>query len=546
MIESALPTREDMIKEIEANNEFDIVVVGGGITGAGIARDAMLRGLRVCLLDKGDYSSGTSSQSSKLLHGGLRYLQNFEFSLVREAALERARNIEIAPHLSRIYRFVVPLYKWSKTPRIMLRMGLILYDMLAYPKSIGKHKNLGKKGLVKMYPFLKNDQLVGGAYYYDVRTNDSRLTLANIQSATAGTAVSLNYFEVTEWERTDEGILVSSVDHETGKKYEIKGRVLVNASGPWSEQIERMGKNFEGKIRIRRTKGTHITIRPKFDDFAILIANDDNRPIFLIPWDEFTVVGTTDDEWKESNESVKASKADVDYILDALNRLFPEENYSYDDIYSTWAGLRPLVYQAGKDERKTSRNHTINNYGDVITIAGGKLTTYREMAKQTVDKVLKNLGLPISKHRCVTANLPLWGAGYENYEKFKEEMRRKLREEYNMAEDTVNMLIDYYGNAVNLMLKLIDENPSLSEKLEHELPFIRAQVVHAIRYEYARNPVDVLRRRFQIAFCKGNGMASLDTTISLMAKELGWDSKKSAEMKQMYISYVKEFMSVPK
>ena len=546
MIETELPSREQMINELKQNNSFDVVVIGGGITGAGIARDAMLRGLRVCLLDKSDFSGGTSSQSSKLLHGGLRYLQNYEFSLVREAALERARNLEMAPHLSKIYRFVVPLYKWSKTPKFLLRMGLILYDILAYPKSIGSHKNLGAKGIIKEYPFLKNDQLVGGAYYHDIRTNDSRLTLANIQSATSGHAIALNYFKVESWERVEDGVRVDAIDLETSEKLKIKTKVLVNASGPWSEDVEKLGKDFEGDMKIRRTKGTHITIRPKFDDFAILIVNDDNRPIFLIPWDEFTVVGTTDDEWKESNESVKASKEDVDYILSALNRLFPEENYTYDDIFSTWAGLRPLVYQAGKDERKTSRNHTIHNYGDVISIAGGKLTTYREMARQTVDKVLKNLGLPISKHRCVTANLPLWSAAYPDYETFSSETTNILRTKYNLGDDTAKMLIEFYGEATELITNIIDEDQTLAERLEDNLPFIKAQVVHAVRHEYALNPVDVLRRRFQIAFCKGNGLSSLDTTVDLMARELNWNADKRAEMTQMYIDYVNEFMAVPK
>jgi glycerol-3-phosphate dehydrogenase len=537
------PPREEMIKKLKDQKEsFDLLVVGGGITGAGILRDATLRGLDVCLIDKGDFASGTSSQSSKLLHGGLRYLQNKEFGLVREASLERKINLEMAPHLSQVYRFVLPIYKWSNFSRIMLRFGLIAYDILAWPKSIGKHKNLNAKKIVEMYPFLKNEELVGGAYYHDVRTDDSRLTLLNIQSGTAGESIALNYFEATKWERTDKGILVHLKDVESGEIYEVYTKILINAGGPWSEIVENLGIDFDGATKLKRTRGSHITITPRFNDFAVLILNEDGRPVFLVPWKEFTVVGTTDDEYTDKNEEVKATKEDVDYLIGALNKLFPENKITYKDVHSSWAGIRPLVYQEGKDERRTSRDHTIYDYGDVISIVGGKLTTYRDMAKQIVDITVKNLEMNPREAKCVTARLPLWSGEYLDFKEFKIYNNRLMQKKYNFNETIVEMLIQHYGNSLLILYKILDEDNSLTEPLEPELPFIKAQVIFAARYEYARNLIDLYRRRILFAFCKGNGLASIEIASQLMAKELKWSEEKRIKEVENYKNFVKEYI----
>ncbi|RMG21439.1 MAG: glycerol-3-phosphate dehydrogenase/oxidase [Methanobacteriota archaeon] len=544
-LEETLPDRETIVKRMK-DRVYDVVVIGGGVTGAGIFRDAMLRGLNVALVEKDDFASGTSSESSKLLHGGLRYLMNFEFKLVREAALERKIVADMTPHFSTVMPFVIPLYSWTKQKPWMVRMGLWLYDLLAFPKRIGKHRMMKREELIERFPVVNNEDIVKGAYYFDTRTNDSRLVLANILDGLAGHGDALNYAELVHWKRVEEGILLEIHDKETGEKFEVKTRIMVNATGPWADFTEDLDDEFDGSIRVRRTKGVHLTVKPKLKDHCILLANTDDRPIFVMPWGEYDIVGTTDTDWKGKPEDVVADKSDIDYVLDALNRLFPDANYSYEDIYSTFAGVRPLVYQPGKDERKTSREHTIKDYGDVISIAGGKLTTYRLMAQQIVDRVIRNLGL--RKIKCMTAKLPLWGGDYEPWGDFTEfvaETKSHFMKTYGLAEREVEILIHYYGSSIELVEKVIKEDPQLAKPLVQGLPFIRAMAVVAARYEQARHMEDFMRRRIQIAFCKGNGLEALDDVADLMGNELGWSNERKEKEKEAYLSYVREKMWKP-
>lgn len=536
--EHIIPDRASIVERMK-ERIYDVVVIGGGITGAGIFRDAMLRGLNVALIEKDDFASGTSSESSKMLHGGLRYLMNYEFKLVREAALERKIVADMTPHFSTIMPFVVPLYTWTKQSPWMVKMGLWLYDLLAFPKRIGKHRMMKREEVFEKFPVIKNDDIVKGAFYFDTRTNDSRLVLSNILDGLSGHGDALNYAELVHWSRKEEGLSLNVLDKEGGETFEIKTRIMINATGPWADFTEDLDDDFEGLIRVRRTKGIHLTVKPKLKDHCILLANTDDRPIFVMPWGEYDIVGTTDTDWKGKPEDVVADKEDIDYILDALNRLFPDANYTYDDIYSTFAGVRPLVYQPGKDERKTSREHTIKDYGDVISIAGGKLTTYRLMAKEIVDRSFRNLGL--RKIKCMTHKMPIWGGDYDEwggFEEFVAETKKRFDNRYGLTERQIEILIHYYGSAIGLVEKVIKEQPDLSKPLVEDLPFIRAMIVVAARYEHARHIEDVLRRRTQIAFCKGNGLEALDDVADLMGAELGWDEQTKEKEKQAYREFV--------
>ena len=544
-LEDAIPSRDFIVERLKERT-YDVVVIGGGITGAGIFRDAMLRGLNVALIEKGDFASGTSSESSKLLHGGLRYLMNYEFKLVREAALERKIVADMTPHFSTVMPFVVPLYTWTKQKPWMVKLGLWLYDLLAFPKRIGKHRMLKREELINRFPVVNNDDIIKGAYYYDTRTNDSRLVLSNILDGLAGHGDALNYAELVEWKREDLGILLKVLDKESGEEFKIRTKIMVNATGPWSDFTEKLDGDFEGLMRVRRTKGVHLTVKPRLKNHCILLANTDDRPIFVMPWGEYDIVGTTDTDWKGKPEDVVADQADIDYVLDALNRLFPDADYSYDDIYSTFAGVRPLVFQPGKDERKTSREHTIKDYGDIISIAGGKLTTYRLMAKQIVDRVIRNLGL--RKIKCMTSKLPLWGGDFEpwgNFESFVKETKTRFMSKYGLSEREVEILIHYYGSSIDLVENTINEDSTLAKPLVEGLPFIRAMAVVATRYEHTRHIEDFMRRRTQIAFCKGNGLEALDDVANLMGKELGWSEEQKEIEKEAYKEFVKNKMWKP-
>lgn len=536
------PTREKLIQQLSNTEEFDIVVIGGGITGAGIIRDATLRGLSVCLLEKGDYASGTSSQSSKMLHGGLRYLMNYEVGLVREAALERGINIELAPHLSKVFPYVLPLYDWSPYPRWMLKLGLYFYNLLAWPRSIGHQKHFNREQMIATYPILNNPRLKGGSYYFDSRTHDSKLTLINVISGTAGGSVALNYFQANSWERKEEGgIVVHATDLETATVHDIHGKVLINASGPWAREVEELGDNFHGDARLHRTKGIHLIVAPKIDEYSLLLVNEDERPIFVVPWGEYNLVGTTDTTWTLPNEEVVSSKEDIDYVLKALNKLFPDANFTYDDVYASFAGVRPLIYEKGKDERATSRNHTIFNYGDVITISGGKLTTYRHMADDVLKVALKNMGLKKSEHKCVTQSIPPWSAEYDNFTQFSQEETQLLTEQYGLSARTAEYLISMYGASLELMHELLADD-KLRDHLVPGYPYIKAQIVFAARYEYARRLVDVGRRRFHLMFSKGNGLDVVDTLTELMGAELNWDATTQQQMQNEYVAYVRKYI----
>ncbi len=542
-----IPTREDVLERMK-KRYYDIFVVGGGITGAGIFRDAMLRGLNVGLVEKGDFASGTSSESSKLLHGGLRYLENYEFKLVREAALERKVVADLTPHFSKVMPFVIPLYTWTKQKPWKVKLGLIAYDILAFPKQIGRHKMLKRDELIERFPIVNNDDIIKGAYYFDTRTNDSRLVLSNILDGLSGHGDALNYARLKHWTRVDDGVELTIVDEETQEEFKVKTRLLVNATGPWSDLTENLDDNFEGHIRVRRTKGIHLTVKPRLKDHCILLANTDDRPIFVMPWGEYDIVGTTDTDWKDSPDKVVADKEDIDYILDALNKLFPDANYSYEDIYSTFAGVRPLIYQPGKDERKTSREHTIKDYGDVISIAGGKLTTYRLMAKEVVDRAVRNLGYNRRGMKCLTDKLPIWGGDFDEwdgFESFKEKISFEFKERYGFSERTIETLIHHYGSSIELIEKVLEENEELKNPLVEGLPFIQAMVVVAARYEHARTIIDVLRRRFQLAFCEGNGLEAVEKVGELMANELEWSEERKIQEVENYRNFVKEKMWRP-
>ena len=526
-------TRNARLTEVE-DQPFDLLVVGAGITGAGIARDAAMRGLRVALVDKGDLASGTSSASSKLVHGGLRYLEHRQFSLVFESVSERARLGELAPHLVRPLPFFFPIYRKRPRPLWQIALGLTIYEALALYRIPKRHRTLRGARARAMFPTLAGDGLDGGVLYWDCATDDARLTLATARAAHDAGAWVLPYTEVVEFglhrARVD-GAVVR--DRFSGAQHRISARVVVNATGPWADRT--LGLRRQRPRLLRPTKGVHIVVPASRLPIAATIAipREDEHFAFAIPADERVFVGTTDTDYDGDYDSVQATADEVRSLLAALNDAFPDANLGPDDVVGSWGGLRPLVSPLHQDvdPMAVSREHHLAEDDDgLITIAGGKLTTYRAMAAEVVELVARRLradGMHIG--RCPTGSVLLPGghgirwegetlvttgpggpaADRDAVERFGPDTARHLRRTYG-------------GRWVDVAARASAES-ALGERIVQDLPYIWAEVDHAVEEELAITLEDVLRRRTQIqirAVDQGRGVAV--ALAERMGRLLGW------------------------
>jgi len=484
MSDPVIPRRAQRLADL-AERTFDLLVIGGGITGAGIARDAARRGLAVALVDRDDFAAGTSSRSSRLVHGGVRYLEHGYLHLVFEASRERRRLLALAPHLVHPLRFTWPVYEGARIPRWQLAAGLTLYDALALFRNVGRHRRLDAAGVLAAEPALSRSGLRGGALYWDAATNDARLTLANVLDAAYNGASVVNHAEVTGLSFADgtgggaTGAIVR--DGLGGAEFRVQARLVVNACGPWTDEIARM-EDRAAPAAVRGTKGVHITVpasRVGNQGAVTMLSPDDGRVMFTLPSGAHTIIGTTDTRTDDHPHEVRATPADVRYLLAACNRFFPDARLTEDDVVSAWAGIRPLVVsRKGKDPASASREHAIRlSPRRVLTITGGKLTTYREMAEQCVDAALRHLGTGARK--CDTHRAPLPGA--------------------RPAPATDDRL-------------LIDG-----------LPWRELDVDHAVRAEMAETVGDVLIRRTTLAFERpDHGRSVAPAVAGRMARHLRW------------------------
>jgi glycerol-3-phosphate dehydrogenase len=383
---------------------LDVLVIGGGIVGSGIARDAAMRGLRVGLIEQHDFAFGTSSRSSRLLHGGLRYLAQGRIGLVREASLEKRTLHQIAPHLAEPLAFIFPTYCGTDWPLWQMRIGVKIYDLLCSGRNLGKSSSMSKAKVLEAIPKLNPDLLTGAVRYFDGLTNDARLVLDTLRSAANHGGIALNYFKFENASREPEMWLCKVKDQVSGRIYDVRSRAVVNATGPWADGLP------HSRVKLRLAKGIHLVVtRDRLPVPDAVVITEGKRILFLIPWGERVIVGTTDTDYKGSLDEVHADRADVEYVLRTVNEFFPQVQLSNTDIISTWAGLRPLIADPNGKPSDISRAHEIRNpepgWWDV---AGGKLTTYRLMAEQTIDAIVKT-----SKHLsrepapCRTAKAPL-------------------------------------------------------------------------------------------------------------------------------------------
>jgi glycerol-3-phosphate dehydrogenase len=508
--------REQMRRRLRIE-AFDLGVIGGGITGAGIARDAALRGLRVALLEARDFASGTSSRSSRLVHGGIRYLEHGHLHLVFESSRERRVLLRIAPHLVRPLAFTWPVYRGARVSRFKLAAGLGLYDALSMFRNAARHERLSRADVLAREPALQPEELVGGARYYDASTDDSRLTLANIVSAVEAGAVVLNHAAVTGFEEVGGRVRGLRV-HDTlnAESFTVRAATIVNATGPWSDDLRSMEAPGE-RQSVAGSRGAHIALprtRVGNREAVTMIHPADGRVLFTLPASDQTIIGTTETPTGSADRESRASREEVAYLLSAANAYFPGAKLATSDVISAWSGIRPLARQlATGDVGSASREHTIaRGPRGVVHVTGGKLTTYREMASQVVDLFAGPEALPER-----TALLPLPGG-----ERSVDELRTEAA--LAIADDEVrDRLVLAHGSRWRDIWALGEDRPELRERLSPSHAVIGAEFVYGVQREMAMTLGDLLIRRTRLAFEAPDQARSLAPGVSdLVVPVLHW------------------------
>lgn len=523
----------------------DVLVVGGGINGAGIARDAARRGLRVAMVEMKDLAWGTSSRSSKLVHGGLRYLEQYEFSLVFEAVSERRILLDIAPHLVNPLSFVFPVYKGSRRGLRVVNVGMWLYEGLSLFRSPKRHRTLKKADVEREEPSLRSAELTGAPLYYDCSTDDARLTIESALDAVKAGATVATWAKVVSFLKDEAGRVSGAVvrDQMTGDLKEIHAHTVVNATGPWTDRTIAMSREVDAPL-LRPTKGVHIVVdREKIpvNNAVVCFHPSDKRTLFAIPWGDRTYLGTTDTDYEGDPADVVASRDDVDYLMEAAAFYFPDHPIADDDVICTWAGLRPLIAPDGgdeMDESKVSREHQIIIGPDgIITIAGGKLTTFRRMSGEVVDTVVKMLRLqnqlPSDLAEPRTDIQPLPGAvGWppdDNHARVAREVREVAGAD-NLTEASARHLANTYGMQAVAIGRRIHQHPELGEPIIEGRPEVWAQLEWAVNEELAATVTDFMIQRTQIFYRDfDQGLGVVDEVAARMAEMLGWDDEQRTD-----------------
>jgi glycerol-3-phosphate dehydrogenase len=528
-----------------ATEELDVLVVGMGATGAGVALDAASRGLRVAVVDKGDLASGTSSKSSKLVHGGLRYLENYEFGLVREGVMERQVLLRIAPHVVRPMDFLYPV--WPDTAkRRLLGVGLTTYDVFALASLAGRgstrrHQKINAEEAIALAPAMADSGLAYSYLYGDCATDDARLVLAVVQAARRFGALVVTHAEVTGLS-TDDGRVTGATLHDnlTGSQVQVRARHVVNATGVWVDRLQ----GFEQPGReavVQPSKGVHVVVpreRLPLLEASVLLPSKqgDGRSMFAIPWGRQTILGTTDTPYDGALDGLSLTREDLDYVLAAGNAVF-KKGLEEDDVLGAWAGVRPLIRQSGSESMSDiSRRHTlVEGSGGLLTITGGKLTTYRRMAKDVVDRIVEK---DDRKARCRTDEIPLTGTR-PLPELLAETTAAALA--LGLTEEVAASLVRQCGETAGHVLSLVQADPTLGAMLSPNAPHIAAEVVHAARSEGALTVDDVFSRRMRLSLrAKDAGMPSARLAAGLLARENRQDSAWAAAQVDAYAEAVRQ------
>lgn len=512
---------------------FDVVVIGGGITGAGAALDAVSRGLRVLLVEADDFASGTSSRSSKLIHGGLRYLEMLDFGLVREALTERKLLLtRLAPHLVKPVNFIWPLTHriWE---RAYLGAGLALYDIIGGAGGVPMHRHLSHSKVLTIAPGLDPNAYTGGLHFYDAIDDDARMTMMVVRTAKARGARVVSRTKALAIDSRSGRVTGLTVrDELTGESFPVRTRHIASAAGPWTSEIRSMISAAGAPMKVRPAKGIHIVVpRNRLQSGAGVLMRTEKSVLFVIPWGRYWLIGDTDTDWAEPVGSVVAHGGDVDYLLEKVNSIVAIPLVR-DDIVGVFAGLRPLVQNTETESTaKLSREHTVTTpLPGLSLVAGGKYTTYRVMAKDLIDVVAADLGE--SQRRSVTRDLPLMGA--DRYRQTKEALSAlEMAPGFDRA--TLAHLLGRYGDRLPDILDLIGDRPELAEPLSDEGPYLAAEVVYACSHEGALTIADILERRTRIGVqYADSGLSLLETVSALAADTLGWSARTTACMVSDY------------
>ncbi len=516
--------RESLLEQLQKTSSWDVIVIGGGATGLGIALDSTTRGYKTLLLEQVDFAKGTSSRSTKLVHGGVRYLAQGNIDLVKEALYERGLMLKNASHLVSNQSFIIPNYKWWDN--FFYTVGLKMYDFLAGKLSFGKSVRINKKETSKRLPTIKTDNLKGGVVYHDGQFDDSRLAINIAQTSIENGATLLNHCKVMSLLKNENGIVngVRAHDIENDISYNLSAKVVINATGVFTDEILQLD-NAEAKDMVRPSQGIHLVLDQSFlpgNDAIMIPKTDDGRVLFLVPWHDKVIVGTTDTLLDSHSLEPKPLEEEVEFIISTANR-YLNKKVSRDNVLSVFAGLRPLAAPKDKSEKtkEISRSHKIIiSNSELITITGGKWTTYRRMAQDIINKAIAIGKLP--NRACKTKNLPIHGA--------------------METLDRANHLY-IYGTDQKAIQQLIKTEPELGEKIHPPLAFTKAEVVWAIRNEMARTVEDILARRVRMLFLDARAAINCTPVVAdLLAKELGkdktWERQQIIEFTNMAKGYV--------
>ena len=524
--------RENITKELQAT-EFDLLIIGGGITGAGIALDAASRGMKVALIEKNDFASGTSSKSTKLIHGGLRYLKQFDFWLVKEVGTERAIVHDLAPHLVVPEKMILPLIEGGTYGEWLTSIGLKVYDILASVEGEDKRKMLDKEEALEKEPLLPEGILNGAGYYAEYRTDDARLTIEVLKTALDYDAKIINYTEAKDFIYEDNSVVGATVkDTLSNTSFDIKAKYVVNATGPWVDDLRQTNHSKTGK-RLHLTKGVHLVVAHEKLPVKQSVYFDvpDGRMMFAIPRGKVTYFGTTDTNYQKDKNNVTTNLVDATYLISAVNNMFPDIHLTLDDVQSSWAGLRPLIHEEGKSASELSRKDEIFvSDTELISIAGGKLTGYRKMAERIVDLVAKKYKRRFDKEfdEIKTKEIALSGGTFQNYQEvqsYTDAIYNRIAEvDFNQKD--AEYLVHNYGKQTDIILQKFDDlmHDNMQEKM------IKAEVWFTINYEMTCSPTDFfMRRTGRLFFDTHSVFLFKELVLDLFKTHFSWDEKTTEE-----------------